>query len=434
MNQVLPKWVCRVLLAGMFVVIPTAVTAASLVIETGAGLTRFYAQQGDTVKVAVSVDAEGEILTGVELFLSYDRRLFEAVDRSPEPGIQPAVGASLLGDILADSLLTPSDSLGLVHYAEASLTGGVVSGLLLELQLVVLGDWTGSSAIAAFQDSSTHRLSVYTVSGSEGLTFQFKNTEPLLYANLPPVIMPPDTILIQEDGSALVDLREFASDSESPADLLTWEVVSADANISVKLKGASEVILEPGEDFHGHTFFVMEVRDPPGGSTAGEFQVFVLPVNDAPEILEANLPDSIEIMDRSYTVTLEGVGVDVDDGAEALVWTVGALDTLQAETVSSTSFRLFAPVHWVGSETVVFWLTDASGESARVSLVVYRQQPLQTLPGDFDGNGEVDFSDFVMFVQNYQVENSVGLYDLTGDGKVNLSDFLVFAQNYGKHG
>ena len=167
---------------------------------------------------------------------------------------------------------------------------------------------------------------------------------------------------------------------------------------------------------------------------AGEFQVFVLPVNDAPEILEANLPDSIEIMDRSYTVTLEGVGVDVDDSAEALVWTVGALDTLQAETVSSTSFRIFAPVHWVGSETVVFWLTDASGESARVSLVVYRQQPLQTLPGDFNGNGEVDFSDFVMFVQNYQVENSVGLYDLTGDGKVNLSDFLVFAQNYGKHG
>ena len=64
----------------------------------------------------------------------------------------------------------------------------------------------------------------------------------------------------------------------------------------------------------------------------------------------------------------------------------------------------------------------------------HESQQIHLHPGDFDGNGEVDFSDFVMFVQNYQVENSVGLYDLTGDGKVNLSDFLVFAQNYGKHG
>ena len=47
---------------------------------------------------------------------------------------------------------------------------------------------------------------------------------------------------------------------------------------------------------------------------------------------------------------------------------------------------------------------------------------------DFDGNGRVDFADFLSFAGAYG--SSETLYDLDGDGKVEFPDFLVFVQAY----
>jgi hypothetical protein len=58
-----------------------------------------------------------------------------------------------------------------------------------------------------------------------------------------------------------------------------------------------------------------------------------------------------------------------------------------------------------------------------------------TLPGDFDGDGQVSLSDFSLFVGYYG--SSAGdadfdfLYDLDGDGMIGLGDFSIFAGNYG---
>ncbi|MCD6336271.1 MAG: T9SS type A sorting domain-containing protein, partial [Candidatus Latescibacteria bacterium] len=57
------------------------------------------------------------------------------------------------------------------------------------------------------------------------------------------------------------------------------------------------------------------------------------------------------------------------------------------------------------------------------------------LPGDFNGDGQVNLSDFSLFVGYYG--STAGdadfdsLYDLDGDGKIGLSDFSIFAGNYG---
>ena len=49
---------------------------------------------------------------------------------------------------------------------------------------------------------------------------------------------------------------------------------------------------------------------------------------------------------------------------------------------------------------------------------------------DFDGSGEVDFADFLMFVQAYG--STEGRYNLGGDERVNFVDFLTFAQVFGQ--
>ncbi|MDP6038475.1 MAG: EF-hand domain-containing protein, partial [Candidatus Latescibacteria bacterium] len=49
---------------------------------------------------------------------------------------------------------------------------------------------------------------------------------------------------------------------------------------------------------------------------------------------------------------------------------------------------------------------------------------------DFDGNGLVGFSDFLLFVQAF--ESQIPQFDLDRNGQVGFSDFLIFADVFGK--
>jgi len=60
------------------------------------------------------------------------------------------------------------------------------------------------------------------------------------------------------------------------------------------------------------------------------------------------------------------------------------------------------------------------------------------LPGDFDGDGDVDLSDFTVFQLCFGGSNNPPAptcpagadADLDGDGDVDLADFLIFQQNF----
>ena len=53
---------------------------------------------------------------------------------------------------------------------------------------------------------------------------------------------------------------------------------------------------------------------------------------------------------------------------------------------------------------------------------------------DFNGNGQRDFADFLLFVQNFGLTRSDTSYqrhfDLNGDGHINFTDFIIFANQY----
>lgn len=52
----------------------------------------------------------------------------------------------------------------------------------------------------------------------------------------------------------------------------------------------------------------------------------------------------------------------------------------------------------------------------------------QTSRSDFDGSGSVDFTDFLLFADNFR--SSDALYDLDSDGAVGFTDFLLFIDDY----
>ena len=47
---------------------------------------------------------------------------------------------------------------------------------------------------------------------------------------------------------------------------------------------------------------------------------------------------------------------------------------------------------------------------------------------DFNGDGQLNLTDFILFAQNFGSSNPD--FDLSGNGKVDLADFIIFVQNY----
>ena len=62
----------------------------------------------------------------------------------------------------------------------------------------------------------------------------------------------------------------------------------------------------------------------------------------------------------------------------------------------------------------------------------------QDLTPDFDGDGQVGFSDFLAFVGQFGARQGDGRYDarydLDRDGEIGFSDFLIFSSSFGKRG
>ncbi len=56
-----------------------------------------------------------------------------------------------------------------------------------------------------------------------------------------------------------------------------------------------------------------------------------------------------------------------------------------------------------------------------------------SLPGDIDGDGQVQFSDFVILAENFGTSVDPGTNgDIDGDGVVQFSDFVILSENFGR--
>ena len=58
------------------------------------------------------------------------------------------------------------------------------------------------------------------------------------------------------------------------------------------------------------------------------------------------------------------------------------------------------------------------------------------LTGDFDGDGQIGITDFLLFVEAFGTQSGQAnfdpKFDLDNDGTVGITDFLIFVDNFGK--
>ncbi len=82
------------------------------------------------------------------------------------------------------------------------------------------------------------------------------------------------------------------------------------------------------------------------------------------------------------------------------------------------------------------YFVRVSGTQGRYQLDLLEESitpETTTLPGDTDGDGDVDFRDFLVLSNNFgnAVDAAMAEADFDGDGQVSFADFLVLSQNFG---
>ena len=80
------------------------------------------------------------------------------------------------------------------------------------------------------------------------------------------------------------------------------------------------------------------------------------------------------------------------------------------------------------SGTLTILSNDAENGTISLSLSGTAIIILADSRTDFNGDGQLSLTDFILFAQNYGSTNPD--FDLSGNGRVDLADFIIFVQNY----
>ena len=176
------------------------------------------------------------------------------------------------------------------------------------------------------------------------------------------------------------------------------------------------------------------------GASITDLQIMMLQTE--PELVDIRAVNvqSVDAETNSFSIQRNGQQVRVDV-SQALMIT---LDQRNPEDIIAIFFsgniedlaQLILPISDLMAGDTVTILGLPLSETAIQALMVIRQAPSQTRSADLNGDGNVDFSDFLLFAAAFGTSEGVPGYnaaaDLDGDGAVAFSDFLIFANAFGK--
>ncbi len=127
------------------------------------------------------------------------------------------------------------------------------------------------------------------------------------------------------------------------------------------------------------------------------------------------------------TASLEVTGIESDVSGLTFEPSVFTLEPDGSATITIT-FPKPREGEFSGSISILSNDPDRAKHTLSISGIV---QPLSVeAKSDFDGNGIINFADFLLFVQAFGA--SEAKYDIDGNGRVDFPDFLMFVQVFGK--
>ena len=175
------------------------------------------------------------------------------------------------------------------------------------------------------------------------------------------------------------------------------------------------------------------------GASVTDLQIMLQPPLLPIDVREVSV-QSVDVENNSFFIQIDGQQGRVD-ASQALMIT---LDQRNPEDIIAIFFsgnvedlvQLIFPISDLMVGDTVSILGLPISETAIQALIVIRQAPSQTRSADLDGDGDVDFSDFLLFAAAFGTSEGGPGYnaaaDLDGNGTVAFSDFLIFANAFGK--
>ncbi len=155
----------------------------------------------------------------------------------------------------------------------------------------------------------------------------------------------------------VVDLNNNVFDADG--DILTFSVVDETiSEVNCQIEGDS-LVLYSVLNWNGDTTCTIRVTDIFGGFADDTFNIKVLPVDDAPIVLD--IPDQTIYQGDTFTsFDLDNYLVEVD--GDAIVWTYSStiLSVLTVSIDSDNVVSITYPVAWFGSESITFTATDVT--------------------------------------------------------------------------
>ena len=213
---------------------------------------------------------------------------------------------------------------------------------------------------------------------------------------------------------------------------LSQDVVDGDGNV-VTMSHFSGINLFTGEVDPGALIQVVN------GASVTDLQIMLQTDPEPVDIREVSV-QSVDAENNSFFIQHNGQQVRVDASQSLMI----TLDQRNPEDI----IAIFLSGNVEDIIQLIFRITDLMpgdtvsllgfplSETAIQALIVIRQAPSQTRSADLNGDGNVDFSDFLLFAAAFGTsEGGVGYNaaaDLDGDGTVAFSDFLLFANAFGK--
>ena len=213
--------------------------------------------------------------------------------------------------------------------------------------------------------------------------------------------------------------------------LLGQEVVDAGGN-RVQLSAFMGINIMGGVD----PATLIQVAD---GASVTDLQIML---QTEPEPLEINgvSVQSVDVENNSFSIQLNDQQVRVDV-SQALMINLGQRNPEEILAIFFSGnvddlAQLFFSITDLMAGDIVSILEFPSSTKTIQALMVIRHAPSQTRSADLNGDGNVDFSDFLLFAAAFGTSEGVPGYnaaaDLDGDGTVAFSDFLIFANAFGK--
>ena len=293
----------------------------------------------------------------------------------------------------------------------------------------IFGDGRGEINTVAFSPDG-----MLLATGRNHNRVEIWNADIRTYNQIEGVTTPSLAILGEYERNLDVDVVTFADGKTlavlyDTGNITVWNVESKAVVATIDLPGnISTIVFTPD----GKTLVM-------GGSGGVNFwDMESRRVSESWEVAEVSI-SSVAVSPDGKMLATGGVGYRK---TKIKVWDIATRDSvalpkgLPEGEVFSVAFSPDGQRLAMGLEDGVVVLCNISEDAPPLTGGTPPPTPPTPATPDFDGNGVVDFSDFLEFVAQFGLsQGDAGYdarYDLDGDGAIGFGDFLIFANAFGK--